>query len=157
MKLIKVCLSAMMVMFPLLLTPASAHAGGECTSTAWQKSNGRTCANTGLNTHKAVCTGGAYAVYCDDTKTRIRTCLSKVACNAQPGLPTFTPQVFNNGFQYPKFGYQPQNTYQPARPNKGNNYEIFHGKRFHCTDWNYNKKRPCKRDRFNEDCRGSCS
>ncbi len=158
MKTLKILFGAMMLIAPILIAPMSAQAASQCNNTPWQQSNGRTCANSGLDSNRAVCAGGAYALYCDDTRTEIRTCASNVQCPAQQQVqqqPSFSLPTFNNqGFRYPQYNYGGRQQNNGA---SGNDYEIFRGKRFHCTEWDYKKKRPCKRDTFNEDCWGSCS
>ncbi len=66
-----------------LVTPgiALAASSSQCESTAWQKSNGRTCASIGLDTRRATCRAqDEFAMFCDDSSTRIRTCASDERC-----------------------------------------------------------------------------
>ncbi len=63
-----------------------ASAASQCNSTPWQASNGRTCQSIGLNSDRAVCrSGDAYALFCDDTRTQIRTCQSGQRCAGNSG------------------------------------------------------------------------
>ena len=150
MKTLKLILSTALFMTTVLVAPVTAQAASQCNNTSWQQSHGRTCANTGLDSNRAVCDGGPYAVYCDDTRTEIRTCRSNKRCNNRGGN--------NPNAYFDNYGGFNQNLPIYGSQNGGSrDYETFHGKQFHCTEWDYKKNRPCKRGKFNEDCKGSCS
>ncbi|MEE9446598.1 MAG: hypothetical protein V3V09_01470, partial [Arenicellales bacterium] len=82
MKTFKTLFSSFIVASVMLVAPIT-QAASQCTNTAWQKSNGRTCANLGLDSKKAVCNGQPLALFCDDTRTEIRTCPSTTQCAAK--------------------------------------------------------------------------
>ncbi len=59
----------------------SSHASSQCDGTPWKKSDGKSCHDLGLDSNKAVCrSGDKYAMWCDSTKTQIRTCASEQKC-----------------------------------------------------------------------------
>lgn len=64
------------------LMPSIATAS-DCDNTPWQSSNGRTCKSMGLDSNRAMCrSGDDFALYCDDSRTQIRTCASDMPCAA---------------------------------------------------------------------------
>lgn len=64
-----------------VLPGTAAASSSQCEGTAWQKSNGRTCAAIGLDSGRAVCRAqDEFAMFCDDSKTQIRTCTSDRPC-----------------------------------------------------------------------------
>ncbi len=130
-----------------------AVAASDCVNTPWVKSSGRTCATVGLNSKKPVCNGQIYAVMCDDTKTHIRTCRSNVQCADKQEVDPYSIGSGTFGSTTQSYGTTNSNSNSGA----ANDYEVFRGKKFHCTEWDYKNKRPCKSGTFNEDCWGNCS
>jgi hypothetical protein len=64
----------------LYITPT--YSSSDCGSTPWESRNGRSCASIGLNSKQAVCrAGNKYAMFCDDTSSKIRICPSNQLCN----------------------------------------------------------------------------
>lgn len=105
-----------------------------CPNTPWQASNGRTCANLGLNSRGGTCENG-YITRCDDTRDSIRVCRTNKSCqsNARGGWG-------NQGWA----------------PAAGSDYINYRGRQFHCTEWNFRKSQPCPAGTLNPDCKGDC-
>ena len=142
--------SALLASAVLFSVPS--FAASDCPNTQWQPSNGRTCARLGLNSKKPVCKGEQFAIACDDTRTQIRTCRTNLVCSAQGVQRSYSwdNSVPGGVSSWVMPGWQ-GNVQQ-----NNSNYMNYRGKRFHCTEWNYDKARPCKSGRINEDCQGSC-
>lgn len=126
----------------------------DCPNTPWQPSNGRTCANMGLNSNAPVCKGG-YATLCDDTRDAIRVCRSAKPCQRAASAPNW------NNYGNPAYWQnQWNNTWSPNgnHSNQGTSqdYINYRGKQFHCTDWNYRAAKPCASGKRNPDCKGDC-
>ncbi len=136
------------VMGASLLLAASlgttAFAASDCNNTSYQRSNGRTCASMGLDSNRPTCVRGrSYAIMCDDTRTHIRTCQSQQRCGNRNVVPQW------GGFM------------DPIQPNVQQQDEVrdwvyYRGKKFHCTDWNFNDSKPCDINKRNPDCKGDC-
>ncbi len=141
--------------FTSMVLASPLYAANDCPNTRWQASHGRTCANLGLDSNRPICAGGQFATLCDDTRNQIRTCRSNLVCDT----PAHGGASWNNAPDYlPRWSppLRPGFAGNPSWNGAGNNYLYYRGKQFHCTEWNYRTKRPCKSGRINEDCRGGC-
>ncbi len=155
--IIKLLCLAATISLQLFISPI-ALAASDCVNTPWVNSNGRTCASIGLNSKQPICNGQAYAVMCDDTQTQIRTCRSNVQCKNKVATDPYNIGSGTLGATNNNNGYGTNNSSNNSNNGtSGSDWEVFRGKKFHCTDWDYRNKRPCKSGTFNEDCWGNCS
>ncbi len=152
MRILKIIAPAALFILQLVATP-NALAATDCPTASWVPSNGRTCANVGLDSNRPICNGLEYAVMCDDSKTHIRTCRSDVRCSNQAS----DPYDIGNAAWGNNSNNSQTNTQGNNSQSSGNDYEVYRGKKFHCTEWDYKNERPCKNGKFNEDCWGNCS
>lgn len=153
-------LSTTLVFLATSLWLSPSLAASDCPNTAWQNSNGGTCANLGLNSKKAICTGEQFATSCDDTRSQIRTCRSNFVCDISNSASAQKEFQWNNSGDRswknsPNWAHLGQQK-EPSWQHDGNDFILFRGKRFHCTEWNYRQSRPCKSGHVNEDCQGRC-
>ncbi len=76
-------LIAALVLCQLALIPAPAEAKSQCETTPWKSSHGKRCSDLGLDSNRAICRDGdEFAMYCDSTSSKIRTCASTTRCKA---------------------------------------------------------------------------